>query len=40
MQRAFRGFMDDVEAHAFPAAEHSVEMTDVEWEKFVAAIKS
>jgi 3-methyl-2-oxobutanoate hydroxymethyltransferase len=40
MQRAFRGFMDDVEAHAFPAAEHSVEMADVEWEKFVAAIKS
>ena len=39
MQRAFRAFMEDVESHAFPAAEHSVEMTDAEWEKFAAAIK-
>jgi 3-methyl-2-oxobutanoate hydroxymethyltransferase len=39
MQRAFRAFMEDVESHAFPAAEHSVEMADAEWEKFAAAVK-
>jgi 3-methyl-2-oxobutanoate hydroxymethyltransferase len=32
MQRAFTAFIEDVETRRFPAAEHSVEMTDEEWE--------
>jgi 3-methyl-2-oxobutanoate hydroxymethyltransferase len=39
MQRAFHGFIEDVEARAFPAAQHSVEMDDSEWEQFAAAAK-
>lgn len=32
MQRAFTEFKSDVESKQFPAAEHSVEMADAEWE--------
>ncbi len=32
MQRAFRAYIADVKEKAFPAAEHSVEMSDEEWE--------
>ena len=39
MQRAFQDFMTDVQARTFPAAEHSVEMDDSEWQQFMAAIK-
>lgn len=35
MQRAFKAFIDDIHARAFPAAEHSVEMDDAEWQQFV-----
>jgi 3-methyl-2-oxobutanoate hydroxymethyltransferase len=35
MQRAFKAFIDDIHAQAFPAAEHSVEMDDAEWQQFV-----
>ena len=39
MQRAFQDFMTDVQDRTFPAAQHSVEMDDSEWEQFMAAIK-
>lgn len=39
MQHAFQGFIDDVQARAFPAQEHSVDMDESEWEQFVAATK-
>jgi len=32
MQEAFTAFAEDVQSKAFPAAEHSVEMDDQEWE--------
>jgi len=32
MQRAFSTYIADVQAHAFPAEEHSVEMADEEWQ--------
>jgi ketopantoate hydroxymethyltransferase len=35
MQRAFGEFMEDVQTKAFPAAEHSVEMPDEEWEELI-----
>ncbi len=35
MQRAFHAFKEDVESLAFPAAEHSVEMSDEEWAAFL-----
>lgn len=35
MARAFTAYKTDVEAGAFPGAEHSVEMEDEEWEVFV-----
>ncbi len=34
MQRAFSGYIADVSARRFPAAEHTVEMPEEEWEKF------
>ncbi len=39
MQRAFQDFMSDVQDRTFPAAQHSVEMDDAEWEQFTASIK-
>ncbi len=32
MQRAFREYISDVQARSFPAAEHSVEMDEKEWQ--------
>jgi 3-methyl-2-oxobutanoate hydroxymethyltransferase len=39
MQRAFQSFIVDVQARNFPAAQHSVEMEDAEWDQFTAAIR-
>ncbi len=39
MERAFRGFIDDVETRAFPAQEHTVEMPDEEWESLLAELE-
>lgn len=38
MQRAFGEFIRDVETHAFPEAQHSVEMSEKEWEQFFAEV--
>ena len=35
MRRAFGEFIDDVQAGSFPAAEHSVEMDDAEWQELL-----
>jgi 3-methyl-2-oxobutanoate hydroxymethyltransferase len=35
MKRAFAAFIADIRAQAFPAAEHSVEMDDSEWQRFL-----
>ena len=35
MKRAFGEYLDEVQTHQFPGAEHSVEMKDEEWEAFV-----
>ncbi len=35
MNKAFTDFIDDVENKRFPAVEHTVEMTDEEWEEFI-----
>ncbi len=37
MQQAFAAYIDDVERKTFPAAEHSVEMSDLEWQDFLSA---
>ena len=38
MQRAFGEYISDVIAHRFPAVEHTVEMSDEEWESLLAEI--
>lgn len=38
MQRAFGEYISDVTARRFPAAEHTVEMSDEEWESLLAGI--
>lgn len=40
MRRAFSEYIADVEGHAFPAAEHEVEMPDQEWQAFLEGIES
>jgi 3-methyl-2-oxobutanoate hydroxymethyltransferase len=35
MNKAFTDYIDDVESKRFPAVEHTVEMTDDEWNEFV-----
>lgn len=35
MSKAFTDYMDDVERKHFPAAEHTVEMADEEWDEFL-----
>jgi len=35
MKRAFAEYIQDVQAHTFPGAEHSVEMDESEWEQFL-----
>ena len=39
MKRAFGEFMAEIQAKTFPAEEHSVEMPDGEWDKFVKSIQ-
>jgi 3-methyl-2-oxobutanoate hydroxymethyltransferase len=39
MQRAFTEFISDVESKTFPAAEHSVEMADAEWEELLKGLE-
>lgn len=39
MQAAFGAYITDVQAHSFPAQEHSIEMPDTEWEEFQKLIK-
>jgi 3-methyl-2-oxobutanoate hydroxymethyltransferase len=39
MQRAFAEFKSDVESKQFPAAEHSVEMADAEWEELLKEVE-
>ena len=38
MERAFAAYRQDVEGNAFPAAEHSIEMPDVEWQAVLDAL--
>lgn len=38
MVRAFTAYRLDVEEHLFPAAEHSIEMPDAEWQAFLDAV--
>lgn len=38
MQRAFSEYLADVQSRAFPAAEHSVEMGEEEWEAFLKVV--
>ncbi len=40
MQRAFTQYISDVQSHAFPDAEHSVEMEEKEWEALLKEIES
>jgi 3-methyl-2-oxobutanoate hydroxymethyltransferase len=37
MKRAFGEYLADVQSHQFPAAEHSLDMADEEWENFLQA---
>jgi 3-methyl-2-oxobutanoate hydroxymethyltransferase len=39
MNKAFTDYLDDVETKHFPAAEHTVEMTDEEWNEFLKEVK-
>ena len=39
MQRAFAQYLSEVQARQFPGAEHSVEMSDEEWEAFLQVNK-
>lgn len=39
MNKAFTDYIDDVESKRFPAVEHTVEMTDEEWEVFQKEVK-
>ncbi len=39
MNRAFTDYLDDVETKRFPAVEHTVEMSDEEWDMFQKEIK-
>jgi 3-methyl-2-oxobutanoate hydroxymethyltransferase len=38
MKRAFTEYIDDVERKVFPAAEHTVEMAEAEWDELVKSI--
>ena len=38
MQRAFADYIEDVETNRFPAAEHSIEMKDEEWDALLKEI--
>lgn len=39
MQRAFAEYLTEVQTRQFPGAEHSVEMSDIEWEGFIRITK-
>jgi len=38
MKRAFAAYLEDVQSRAFPGVEHSVEMSDEEWEGFMKVV--
>jgi ketopantoate hydroxymethyltransferase len=38
MARAFAAYKADVEARAFPAQEHSIDMPDEEWAAFLREV--
>jgi 3-methyl-2-oxobutanoate hydroxymethyltransferase len=37
MERAFQAYISDVQSRSFPAAEHTVDMKDEEWEKLLSS---
>lgn len=39
MEKAFRAYIEEVQTGCFPAAEHTVEMADGEWEEFMRDIE-
>lgn len=39
MNKAFTAYIDEVETKRFPAVEHTVEMTDEEWNAFQEELK-
>jgi 3-methyl-2-oxobutanoate hydroxymethyltransferase len=39
MQRAFTDYISDVQSRSFPAAEHSIEMDETEWQSFRGEIR-
>ena len=40
MQSAFRAYKEDITAHKFPALEHSVQILETEWQKFLEAVEN
>ena len=40
MRSAFKAYREDITAHKFPATEHSVEILDTEWQKFLEAVEN
>jgi 3-methyl-2-oxobutanoate hydroxymethyltransferase len=40
MRKAFESYMSEVEERIFPGAEHSIEMSDEEWQKFMERVKN
>jgi 3-methyl-2-oxobutanoate hydroxymethyltransferase len=39
MDRAFQAYRADVQSHSFPAAQHSTDMADEEWEVFLKTVE-
>lgn len=39
MARAFAEYIEDVEAHLFPGEEHSIEMSEEEWQRFQEGLR-
>lgn len=39
MRKAFESYLSEVEDRIFPGAEHSIEMSDEEWQKFMERVK-
>jgi len=39
MDRAFKAYLSDVQSRSFPAAQHTTDMADEEWEKFIKAVE-
>jgi 3-methyl-2-oxobutanoate hydroxymethyltransferase len=38
MQRAFTEYIEDVESRSFPGEEHSIEMPEEEWQRFLEGL--